>query len=528
MKRAPTSHKVDVDGAVAHLGVLLAEGKQDAALGEVRALLSQLVADNQRLSLELARAMRKHLQRTSEKVSPEQLALLLERVDNKPPPPPPPAPPITEDKGAVPPPQLPKRKGHGRRPLPAHLPREKRVHKVPAAERACPCCGEERTLVDYETSETLDFVPSSLRVISHQREKLACRRCEEGGIKVAPPAPKLLDRGLFEAGFLAHIIVAKYQDHLPLTRLMRIFEREGLQLASSTLSDIVAAVHEALEPLARRIQQFALAAHVLQVDDTGIKVLDKDSPGGALRGHLWAMLGDQKWAAFSFSRTWEAKWPQALLQGRQGWMQADAYAGFDAIYKLGKAAEVGCWAHARRGLFECVEAGDARAAVGLEMIQKLYAIEAEATAELLGHEQRQIRRQERSKPILESLRAWIAQSHGAAPPKTPFARALGYCINQWEALLRYLVDGRLPIDNTACERSLRPIALGRRNYLFAGSETGGRRAATMYTLLGSAALAKLGPWTYLRDVLERVIDGWPNNRIDELLPPNWVPGSSAH
>ena len=307
---------------------------------------------------------------------------------------------------------------------------------------------------------------------------------------------------------------------------MKIFEREGMDLASSTLSDIVAAVHDALEPLARRIQQHALASHVLQVDDTGIKVLDKDSPAGAIRGHLWAMLGDQKWAAFSFSRTWEAKWPQALLQGRQGWMQADAYAGFDAIYQLGKAIEVGCWAHARRGLFECVEAGDARAAVGLELIQQLYAVEAEATAEGVGHEQRQERRQQRSRPITEKLLAWISQTHGAAPPKSPLARALGYCINQWEALMRYLDDGRLSIDNTACERALRPIAVGRKNYLFAGSETGGRRAATAYTLLGTAALAKLEPWAYLRDVLQRLIDGWPNSRIDELLPPNWKPAGS--
>jgi transposase len=507
---------------VAHLGALLTSGKQDDALAEVRSLLSLLVSDNQRLTLDLARALRRHLQQTSEKVSKEQLSLLLERIDQRPPPPTPPAPEVSAAPGTLPAPELPERKGHGRRPLPAHLPRVVKLHQVPPADRACSCCGRERTLIDYEISETLDFVPGSLRVISHQREKLACRHCEESGVVIAPPAPKLVERGLFEPGFLAQVLVAKYQDHVPLTRLGRIFAREGVELASSTLSDIVAEAHEALEPLARRIQEQALASHVLQVDDTGIKVLDKDSPAGALRGHLWAMVGDQRWAAFSFSRTWEGKWPLALLRGRRGWMQADAYAGFDAIYKLGNAIEVGCWAHARRGLFECVEAGDARAAIGLEWIQRLYKIEADASDEGLDPEQRKLRREERSRPVLEALRAWLIEQHGQAPPKSPLARAIGYCIRQWEALLRFVSDGRVSIDNTACERVLRPIALGRRNYLFAGSETGACRAATMYSLLGSAALSSIEPWGYLRDVLQKLIDGWPQSRIDELLPPAWA------
>ena len=522
MSRAPPTRQVDIDGVVSRLGALFSEGKQDAALGEVRALLTLLLNDNQRLTLDLARVLRRHLQQTSEKISPAQLALLLDRVDVKPPAPPPPAPSVAEVNGALSAPELPIRKGHGRRPLPAHLPRIVKRHEVPAAERDCPCCGEERKLIGYEISETLDFVPASLRVISHEREKLACRTCDEGGIAVAPPAAKLLERGLFEAGFLAQVLVARYQDHLPLHRQRAIFGREGVELASSTLSDIVGAAHEALEPLAKRIHDHALAAHVLQVDDTGIKVLDKDSAAGAVRGHLWAMLGDQRWASFSYSPTWEAKWPFALLSTRRGWMQADAYAGFDAIYRLGNAVEVGCWAHARRGLFECVEAGDARAAVALDFIQRVYAVEAEASVEGLNPEQRCKRREERSRPLLDSLRAWLIQQHGQAPPKSPFGRAVGYCIRQWEALLRFLTDGRLPIDNTACERALRPIAIGRKNYLFAGSETGARRAATIYSILGTAALARLEPWAYLRDVLQSLIDGWPQRRIDELLPPAWA------
>lgn len=522
MSRASAAHQLDVDGVVSRLGTLLSQGKQDDALGEVRSLLTLLLRDNQRLTLDLARVLRRHLQQTSEKVSPAQLALLLARVDDQPPPAPPAAPALAETNGALSAPELPARKGHGRRPLPPHLPRVVKRHEVPAEERNCPCCGIERTLIGYEISETLDFVPASLRVISHEREKLACRSCEEGGVIVAPPAPKLVERGLFEAGFLAQVLVAKYQDHLPLHRQRAIFEREGVELASSTLSDIVAAAHEALEPLARRIQEHALAAHVLQVDDTGIKVLDKDSAAGAVRGHLWALLGDQRWAFFSFSRNWEGKWPFALLSARRGWMQADAYAGFDAIYRLGKAVEVGCWAHARRGFFECVEAGDARAAVALDFIQRLYAVEAEATAEGLAHDQRCQRRQECSRPLLDSLRAWLIQQHGQAPPKSPLALAIGYCVRQWEPLLRFLTDGRVPIDNTACERVLRPIAIGRKNYLFAGSETGARRAATIYSLLGSAALSGLQPWAYLRDVLQKLIDGWPQRRIDELLPPAWA------
>lgn len=520
--------KVEVDDVVAQLASLLEADRKDDALGLVASLLGKLVADNEKLALDVMRLLKRHNGETSERISAAQLSLLAAIAQAE-------STPARVPEGDLPAPVVEekpqrrreKKQGHGRKPLPAHLPRVYApVSAVPAKERCCTTCGDERAFIDYETSETLDFKPASLFVTVHRREKLACRRCEEH-VVTAPVDDKPIDKGIPGPGLLAHVIVSKYANHIPLNRLHMILKREGVDIPTSTLVGWVRAAHDVLEPLAKRIAALALIAHVLQVDDTGLKVLDKDAPGGTKKGHLWGMVGDGKWAAYVFTPTWQGKYPQAFLATRTGPLVADAYAGFDELFKIGRAFEVGCWAHARRGFVECLEAGDSRAAIPIEHIQALYRVEKLAAEDGVDDAERLRRRQEQSRAILAKLKGWLDDVREREPPSSALAKAAGYCLRQWRALNRFTEDARLPLDNNAAERALRGIALGRRNYLFAGSEEGGKRAATLYTLLTTCALNGVEPWEYLTDVFAKLAGGWKWSRLDELLPPNWKAARAA-
>lgn len=503
------------------LATLLAEGRVDEVLDTFIALLASMRDKNTELAMEVARLLRQRTGRTSEKVDPAQLSLLLGMLAS-PAEPDAAAPPPT---GTLPRPKTqPAKEGHGRRPLPPHLPRVEVLHEVPATERDCPICGTERACIGHERSEVLEFVPASFRVEVHVREKLACRGCETA-VTTAPAADKVIERGLPGPGLLAHVIVCKFQDHCPLHRLRRVYLREGVDLAVSTLAGWVEAGHDALQPLAERIRALARAAFLVQADDTGLKVLDRDAPGGSKRGHMWCYVGDGQHVAFVYTPTWRKEGPQGFLADRKGYVQADAYKGYDGLFDRegATAIEVGCFAHARRYFFETLQAGDVRAALPMKLIQALYAIEARAKELGLEPDARRELRQTEAMPILTTLGRWLAETYNTEPPKSPLAKAAGYSIRQWEALKRYTEDGRLPIDNTACERALRGVALGRKNYLFAGSDAGADRAATMYTILGTCALAGVEPVAYLRDVLVKLQGDWPAARIDELLPARWTP-----
>jgi transposase len=509
----------------ATLSQMLAEGRGEAAIDLVVELIGKLRDDNQDLVVQVARLLRRHIGRTTERVSAAQLRLLFAEID------PAPAelvtqelPPLPASGELSPPAQHKAHQGHGRRPLPEHLPREVVEHRVPEAERACPTCGKERTRIGHETSEELEFVPASFVVKVHRREKLVCRPCEEH-VAVAAAAPKVIEKGLPGPGLLTQVLVSKYADHVPLNRQRKIFLREAVDLAVSTLADWVKAADVALRPLADRIREHALHAHLLQADDTGIKVLDEDAPGGSKRGHLWMYAGDATWAAVVYTPDWRKEGPLSFLAERRGWVQADAYAGYDGLYSRrgATAVEVGCWAHARRPFFELWQGGDLRAHRVLSLIGDLYAIEEKATADGADPEERLWRRGQHARPVLQRLAHWMADTYEAEPPKSAMAKAIGYCVNQWEALNRFLEDGRLPLDNNLCERALRPICVGRKNYLFCGSDAGAERAATMYTVLGTCALVGAEPRAYLIDVFRKLeMERWPNSCIDELLPPNWI------
>ena len=318
------------------------------------------------------------------------------------------------------------------------------------------------------------------------------------------------------------MLVAKYRDHLPLYRQRQIYKRSRVDLPRSTLGDWVAAGAELLAPVARRIGERALGAAILQTDDTGLRVLDRDRPQGTKRGVLWLYVGDGEWAWFHYTPSRSGQGPQAVLSGRRGYLQADGYAGYQPLYERAEAPliEVGCWAHARRYFVEAFESGDERGLVAMGAIAQLYRVEAEAFG--AGVDGRKRLREERARPVLEELRAWLTDHAGRVPPKMPLGAAIAYTRARWTALTRYLEDGRLEIDNNRVERLIRPVALGRKNYLFAGSDAGAERAATIYTVLATCALHEIDPWAYTRDVLAKVAGGWPQRELDALLPDHWA------
>jgi transposase len=466
-------------------------------------LIEQLASSNDELARALAKAMRRAAGHRSEKLDPRQLLLEIAKLTEEeqklaPPVEPPPMLRRRQEAGTP-------RRPRGRQPLPADLPRERQRIAVAEADRHC--AHGEMKVIGVETSEVLEFEPGKFKVIVFEREKRACPK-GECGVERAAVADKVIERGLPGPGLLAQVLVGKYRDHLPLHRQSGIFARAGVTLSDSTLGDWIREVVELGEPLADAIfKQRVLPSHVMQGDDTGLRVLDPSEPGGVKKGHLWAFVGDRRWAAFRYTETWKGEEARRHVGARKGWMQVDGYAGFDVMFRARDPAgapivvEVGCWSHARRGLVEALDGGDARAAVPLAIIAKLFAVEHDADASNLDHEARLALRQQRSRPIRDELWTWIELALPSAPPKTPLGKAIGYLVNQWRQLGRFLEDGRIELTNNAAERALRAVAVGRKNWMFAGSEDGARRAAVAYTIIGTCVLGGVDPFAYLRDVL---------------------------
>ncbi len=407
--------------------------------------------------------------------------------------------------------------GSGRGPLSASLPRERVEHFLPEAERCCGSCGVELTKIREETSEQLEYIPARLKVIEHVRGVYACKGCEES-IQRAPKPPQAIEKGIPGPGLLAQVIVSKYADHLPLYRQQGIFERHGIDISRSTQCRWIASSAELAEPLVLSMQADALESKILKTDDTTVTVLGDNR--GSYKGRLWVYLGDRghPHQIFVYSPDREGKWPQEFLKNYRGYLQADAYSGYDKVHATG-VREVACWAHTRRYFFQALEvAKDKRAIVPLGFIKLLFKIEEEAKD--LNASARQAIREERAKPLLRKLDEWIQEIRPRVLPKSLLGQALTYATNQWEALNRYLEDGDLNIDNNASERALRTVALGRKNWMFAGSDEGGRRAAIFYTLIASAKQNGVEPFTYLRSLFE-LLPIWPADRLSELWPLAW-------
>jgi len=412
----------------------------------------------------------------------------------------------------------------GRKPLPKNLPRKKLVHELPADQLACPCCRQPRTKISEEISEQLEYEPGSLYVIEHVRPTYACKDCEAYLITADKPLQPI-DKGLPGPGLLAHVITSKYCDHLPLYRMERILGRHGVDISRSTMCGWMAACGDLLNPLYRLMVEDVLASKVVHTDDTVVPVQDENR-NKTRQGRAWVYVGDHNHphTVFDFTPNRSRDGPLTFLESFTGYLQADAYSGYDALYTTGRVVEVACWAHTRRKFHESRETDPQRAHAAIAMIRLLYKVEEEARD--LPSEERKVLRQERSKPRLEQIKEWLEKERIAVLPKSPIGQAIGYALNNWTALARYVDDGNLHIDNNPAENAIRPIVLGRKNWLFAGSDKGGRTAAVLSSFVASCRRQGIDPFAYLRDVLTNFA-ACPINEIDQFLPDRWHASRAA-
>jgi transposase len=417
-------------------------------------------------------------------------------------------------------PVAPPKRRRGR--VPAHLPRDVVLH---ATVCACPDCGGRLRQLGQDVSELMEFVPSYFRAIRHVRPKMSCVKCMR--IVQAPAPSRPIPRSFAGPGLLAHVLVSKFCDHLPLYRQSQIYARHGVELDRSTLAGLVGASADLLDPLVERLARYTMGAGKVHGDDTPMPVLDPGR-GRTKTGRMWTYVRDDRPCGsaeppavlFRYSPDRKGERPASHLAGFAGIFQADGYGGFNRLYRDGRIVEAACWAHVRRNFFE-IHAHNASpvAAEALQRIGQLYAVEKDIRGR--PPDERGAVRRRRALPLLTSLHGWMTEMASRLSAKSDLAGAIHYALSRWRALVLYCEDGRVEIDNNAVERALRCVALGRKNYLFAGSDAGGERAAAIYSLIGTAKLNGLDPEAYMRDVLGRIAEH-PINRIDELLPWNLV------
>jgi len=497
-----------------------------ACQGELKAAQTavQLKAlEIEKLRFQIAKLRRMQFGRSSERITRqiEQLELQLEELETG---------EAEEsaraeaDASAAP---MPVRAKSKRKPLPDHLPRQEVVHQPGGDESCtCPACGGGMARLGEDVTEVLDYVPGHFQVIRHVRPKFACRACD--AITQAPAPAMPTPRGRATPSMLAHLLVAKYVDHLPLYRQSEIYAREGLELDRSTLCDWVGQAAWLLDPIVAAIRAHVFAAEKIHGDDTTVPVL-APGLGRTKTGRLWVYVRDDRpfcggtapAAAYFYSPDRTGARPAAHMASFTGLLQADGYSGFEKLYgpartKPGPITEVACWAHTRRGFFdEWEHHKSATAKQALDRIAAIYAVEARAAFAPIA-ERVELRRE--AAPLVDAFFGWAEATVAKLSAKSSLAGAFTYAINRRDALSRFITDGRLEVDNNIAENAMRCIALGRKNFLFAGSDTGGDRAASIYTIVQTAKLNGMNPEAYLRDTLTRIADGHPINQLDALMP----------
>src|SRR6202140_4924615 len=488
-------------------------------LATERANLTEAQAEIERLRLIVQKLQRSQFGRRAERLDNDQLYLGFEDIEVD----------LAEVEAKLPltKPRTDKPDGERVR-LAAHLQRED--VRLDVESEACPGCGGALHQIGETVSEMLDHVPARLRVIRICRPRYGCRAC--GTIHQAPAPERPIAKGLASPALLAHVLVAKYCDHLPLYRQSQIFARHGVDIDRSTLANWVGGACWWLEPLQARLAAHVFGSTKLFADDTPIPVLDPGR-GRTKTGRLWVYARDDRpWsgpeppaAVYFYSPDRKAERPAAHLQDFRGVLQVDGYAGFERLTVPGDIVLAACWAHARRKFYELHEAtGSPIAAEALRRIAELYAIERS----IQGHtaDARRHVRNTSARPLIEMMKPWLEMELGRVPPAGSLAETIRYALARWPALTRFLDDGRIELDNNTVERAIRPIALGRKNHLFAGSDGGAHRWAVVASLLATAKLNDVQPLAYLKDVLERRSNGHPMTKLDDLLPWNWTPSNA--
>jgi transposase len=416
-----------------------------------------------------------------------------------------------------------RRRGGGRLKIPADLPRTIVDHDV--LDKTCPGCGQERVRIGFESSELLDYIPPKLHVIEHRRWKYACKRCEEQ-VVIAPPVKKPIAKGLPGPGLLAMIGVGKFSEHLPLYRLEDVLFRQGVNLPRSTLCRWMIESAKLLKPFYELLKELVLDSKTIHTDDTPVKVLDKNLPN-TRTGRFWVYAGDylHPYTVYNYTPSRKRDGPVTFLGDWQGYLQADAFSGYDGIYATGNVTQVSCWAHARRKFFEAKD-NNPPAHEALAYIQRLYAIEKELTkllklvddesSTMKWYRARRDTRQRYSLPILREFEAWLKQVD--ALPKSPLGGAVQYVLSRWDSFTRYCDKGFLDIDNNLSERMIRPVAIGRKNYLFLGADRGGEAAAVWYSLIATAKTHSIEPWAWCQSLIAQLTELSNSPDRDDLAP----------
>jgi len=516
------------DVAALHALVLTAWAERDAERAKKGRLVEerdQLAGQNDRLRHLLRQMQRMQFGRRSEKLDPDQLNLALEDLEQA----------IAESEAEQEKTDPALRQAHSRKrrarrgPLPEHLPRVEIV--VEPQDTACPWCGGAMHVIGEDRSQRLDVVPAQYQVIVTRRPKYACRSCQ--GAVVQSPAPaRLIEGGLPTERLVAHVVVAKYADHCPLYRQAQILARQGITIDRSVLAFWTGYAAAEIKPVWRLMREELLRSTTLFVDETTAPVLDPGR-GRTKTGYFWALARDDRpWqggappaVVYNYAPGRRSDYALALLKGYTGVLQTDGYAGYRALADPqragGPATLAFCWAHWRRQFFDLAKSPPAPIAVeALKRIAELYQIEAEIRGK--SARERRAARQEKTKPLVAALKTWLETSLARLAGGSTIAQALRYGLNHWDGLVRFLDDGRIEIDSNTVERSMRPIALNRKNALFAGSDKGAEHWAMLASLIETCKLHSINPEAYLTDVLTRLVNGWPNKRIAELTPWGWV------